>query len=609
MGVPASTQPNHIPKTPAHQEPSAEPDRESEATLARATDLSVGTLVVREIQGRHEWNARVLGLPHYDLRQGYEWGEVRESQGWAPRRLAVFDNGTCVAAVSILIRRLPIPRWSILYAPGGPLLLDVKYEPAWQALMEGIRRLAAETRAVFLRVDPKVRNEDAALRDALLARGFRLLGEDWTTWNTPRIGMTMDVKEPEEEIKRTLRKRYREYIASAPKRGLAVRRAVSSKDARDFHLSLAIMGRQKRLPVRGRRHFKRLWAEYVRPGRGVLLLAEHKGEVVGGLLGARLGRKAEMLYVNIREQVGGMRLHQGPLLYWEFIRWAKEFGCEMIDWGGTGTHFLPKEDDPGFGIYHFKLGFNSRLEYRTGYYDLVFLPRLYESFRTLETSAAARAWTVRSKFNARFSRLREALQTGVRKARQFQVSLRQRGVAKTFYWAGFGYFKSNRLAIFARDLSGAPIDVTPRADVTFEVWNADDLRAWRGNRPDLPPEFFQDEIDGVETCVVALFRGEVVGLIWIYSFDDASRLFNLRVLEADLNNGCVLPQYRGRGLFRDILVHSCLWLRDHDYRTAYACVHTGNLPSLRAFRNVGFGEIGSVRHFLVYRPKFYRGEL
>lgn len=566
----------------------------------------MGTYTVREIRSRGEWNGLVVSLPNHDVRQGYEWGEVRTTQGWTPRRLAVFNDGACMAAVSILVKRLPLLGWSVLYAPGGPLLADDAPTSAWDTLLEGLHRTAAETRAIFLRLSPKVPNEQGVWRAALVARGFQPLDEDWTIWNTPRVGMTMDLGEPEAELQRRLRKRFREYIASAAKRGVTVRPAVSVEEVRQFHTSLAVVGRRKGLPVRGRPYFERLWSEFLRPGRGVLLVAEHQGEIVGGLLGVRLGSKATMLYVSVRDHAVGLKLNQGPLLYWEFVRWAKAAGCEMIDWGGTGTHFPPREDDPGFGVYHFKLGFNSKLEYLTGYYDLIFRPRLYASFRTLEIWGSAIAWTVRSRFNARFSSVRDWLRVWVRKARQLRISLGLRGVRETLYWAAFGFLRPNRFVILARDLRADGRIPTPRDGVTLEVWDAGQLQAWRAGCADLPPEYYQDRIGGVDVCAVARVGEEVAGLIWIYGPEDASRLFQLRVAEAELNAGFVLPQYRKQGLFKDILDVACLWLKERGCRTAYAGVHDRNTPSLKAFRGAGFRDIGSVRHFLVFRPKVSR---
>lgn len=353
---------------------------------------------VVEIRDRCVWNQLVLRLPSYDLEQGYEWGEVLREAGWSPHRYAIMDGENCMAAISIMALQVPGIGHSLLYASRGPMG-QWQDEIEWSGLMTAIRRVADTTRAIFLRVSPGVRREESKLHEELLRRSFIQLPDDWTTWNAPRVVMTMSLDESEEELRRRIRKRFWNYISSAPRRGLSVRPATREEEVRAFHTSMVAMGREKNYPVRGVRYFEGLWQHYLSSGSGVLLLAERGGEPAGGLLGARFGRKAYMLYTSVRGAESSSHLHQGPLLYWEFIRWAKEAGCDSIDWAGSGTRFPPRPDDPGYGVYHFKLGFGSSLEYLTGYYDLVFRPGLYRAFRFAERRLLPSAWYLRARFN------------------------------------------------------------------------------------------------------------------------------------------------------------------------------------------------------------------
>ena len=129
------------------------------------------------------------------------------------------------------------------------------------------------------------------------------------------------------------------------------------------------------------------------------------------------------------------------------------------------------------------------------------------------------------------------------------------------------------------------------------------MRAWRHQRRGLSSEFFQDTIDGVDTCAVAMVGEALAGMIWIYRREHPSRLFRLEAYEAELNHGYILTEFRGHGLFSAVLTFTCRLLQTQGYRTVYAGVHAGNGPSLRAFHNAAFQDIGSVRHYLVFRPK------
>ena len=77
-------------------------------------------------------------------------------------------------------------------------------------------------------------------------------------------------------------------------------------------------------------------------------------------------------------------LFPGEPIYWEVMRWAKARGAEMCDFGGTGTAWPPTPDSPAYSLYFFKQGFNANPIYLTGYYDLVFRPRLYRIVRYAE---------------------------------------------------------------------------------------------------------------------------------------------------------------------------------------------------------------------------------
>lgn len=352
--------------------------------------------LAREVLEREEWNAHVLSVPGVDLEQGWEWGEVMRASGWRAHRYTVLDGGACVGAISLAEARLPLLGHSILYASRGPVL-DPGNDAAWAGVLEAIRYVAARTRPVFLRVSSGRPRTDVRYHEALLRHGFRPLEDDWTTWNAPRIVVTMSLAGDEAELRRRLRKTIRQEISLAARRAVTVRAARSEAEILRFHGLLATIGRQKEFPVRRLERFRALWHHYVLSGQGVLLLAEHEGALVGGLLGARFGRRGYLQCAAVRRD--GAHLHQGPLLYWEFIRWAKAAGCEAIDWGGSGTHFPPRAADSGYGVCQFKLGFGGQLEYRLGYYDLVFVPALYHLVRASERWLLPFAWKLRARVN------------------------------------------------------------------------------------------------------------------------------------------------------------------------------------------------------------------
>lgn len=189
-----------------------------------------------------------------------------------------------------------------------------------------------------------------------------------------------------------------------------------------------------------------------------------------------------------------------------------------------------------------------------------------------------------------------------RQARRFWIGIRQQGLFTTLYWSAFGYLRPNRFVVLARDLQTRPSPPV-RSDLRFAVWSADQLAAWRRGRSGLAPEFFQDSIEPVRRCMVALAGDDVAGLIWIYGPLRRTRMFRLYEGEVELNAGYVRPAYRGHRIFRDVIAAACGSLAAAGYTMAYAAVHSGNEPSLRAFRGAGFADLATIRHFFLYRPR------
>lgn len=376
------------------------PIRNGHAALAEIPAVRARNQAHRvvEIVDRDQWNELILRRGDYDLGQGWEWGEVQREAGWTPYRYAVLAGSSCIAAVSLACCRLPGLGHSILYASRGPLV-DWHDERAWYGILPAIRQLAERQRAIFFRVSPAVSHDDVGVRAALARHQFHPIEDDWTTWNAARVVLTLPLDADEAALHGQLRKGIRRDLAAAQRRGARVRLAQDRADLLAFHRLTVAAGREKGYPVRPLARLEALWDAYVARGNGALLLTEHEGALIGGVLALRFGRRAYLHRATIVRSDEGQRLHQGPLVYWEFIRWAKAAGCALIDWGGSGTRFPPSEADDGYGVYQFKSGFGAELRYWVPYHDLVFRPSLYHLARAAERWVLPVAWRVRARLN------------------------------------------------------------------------------------------------------------------------------------------------------------------------------------------------------------------
>src|SRR5437762_4906178 len=141
---------------------------------------------VVEITDGETWNRLVLGRAHYELEEGWEWGEVQRGSGWTPHRYAVFGPAGCVGLASVASARLPGLPYSVLHACRGPLV-DREDEGVWGQILAAIRRLAEREHAILLRVSPSIPHDNVAFRACLARHGFEPLADDWTTWNPARV--------------------------------------------------------------------------------------------------------------------------------------------------------------------------------------------------------------------------------------------------------------------------------------------------------------------------------------------------------------------------------------------------------------------------------------
>jgi lipid II:glycine glycyltransferase (peptidoglycan interpeptide bridge formation enzyme) len=351
---------------------------------------------VRRITNAEQWNRLVLGFAGYDFKQAFEWGEVRRAHGWMPTRVGVFEDDECVAACALLTRKIP-GLGALVYAPRGPLFHAKGAAPLARLFAE-VESFAKSVGAIVVRLSPGISTDDESGLRALSEYGFVELPEPWTTWNTPRHVQVLDLTADEKMLLAGMRRRLREYVGAAQRRGIVVEACERDDDLVAFHHLMVNVGKMKGFPVRDLGYYRALVSQYRRAGALNLLIARAGDTVVGGLLGVHFGRRAYLLYTSVRANtVDQVKHHVAPAISWEFIRRARAEGCELADFGGSGVLLPPQQSDPGWGVYHFKAGLGCRLETFVPFQDLVLRPRLYRLFRLAETTVLPQLWTLMSR--------------------------------------------------------------------------------------------------------------------------------------------------------------------------------------------------------------------
>ncbi|MFZ0420463.1 MAG: peptidoglycan bridge formation glycyltransferase FemA/FemB family protein [Candidatus Sulfotelmatobacter sp.] len=334
------------------------------------------------------WDATILELGG-SLYQSWDWGELREGEGWAAWRIVGKDGCKVRAAVQILERRLPVVGLGIMYAPRGIVTAPGDYD-AIRELTKWLYEFVRKRRAIALRIDPTILDSDESTKDVLRRIGYRWLSEEqWSVWNRPRAIMKVDISLGEDDILNNMRKEHRYCIRRALRDGLTVEINDDLSSLHDFYPLLVKTGQRQQIIVRGIDHFIELHRKFVSGGKGVIAIARENGRALAAIVCTRLGKTCYYLNGGFDWEYRDRRPNQ--MLHWKVIQWARQTGCTEYDLAGANTKYPPSEQRSS-GVYEFKKGFGAGLRYYAGYFDLVGYPALYSLFRVAERHAGDAAY-------------------------------------------------------------------------------------------------------------------------------------------------------------------------------------------------------------------------
>lgn len=329
---------------------------------------------------RDDYNAAVQMSPQADLLQSYEWGELKQRTGWQPLRAILRDDaGDVKAAFTLLQKRLPYVNRSFMYAPRGPAL-NYDDESTLTTVLETLRGIARERGASFVKIDPDVPKPRPDILQRLQDHGF-VPARFRPHWGgvQPVAVCRLSLDGDEDELLASFHHKTRYNIRLAQRKGVHVRTGDRS-DLPKFFTVWQETARRQNFATRGLDHLYELWDLIVASDMGTLLLAEHDGKVLAGVIATVFGNKAWYLYgATLSEHRDRMPMY---LLQWETIRWAKARGCTLYDFLGVSCHMNPQE--PIYGLYRFKRGFNTDYTEFIGEFDLPLQPRFHKVWNRLE---------------------------------------------------------------------------------------------------------------------------------------------------------------------------------------------------------------------------------
>lgn len=278
-------------------------------------------------------------------------------------------RGEITGSAAVLVRRFPVVGTSLLYAPRGPVC-DPHDGETLRALKSGVDLLAARHRAHAFKMDPDLPMSDETFASLAREMGFsRFFGPEGFETIQARFNYRLALQgRTEEELLAHLTQQTRRNIRIAMRQGVQVRIA-GPEGLDDFSRLMEITGRRDGFAVRPKTYFARFLSALGDHAR--LYLAIYQGKTVAGAVATCFGGKT--CYVYGASDNEHRNVMPNYLVQWEMIRWALETGCSVYDFQGISGNF-ESEDNPLFGLYRFKRGFNGQVDELAGEFDYVYRP-------------------------------------------------------------------------------------------------------------------------------------------------------------------------------------------------------------------------------------------
>jgi lipid II:glycine glycyltransferase (peptidoglycan interpeptide bridge formation enzyme) len=293
------------------------------------------------------WDAFVESAAHRSFPQLWAWGELRTGAGWRPLRIAVGpDEQHPRAGAQLLLRRVPLSRWSLAYAPRGPVG-DLDDPAVRDALVAGLRDLGVNERIGRLRADPETTPAEPY--------GAALLTDPWR--DAPKVQppttRLIDLTADHDALWSDLARKHRQYVSKAAREGVTVEQVDTETSPgptavilADFDLIYRSTGQRAGFAVRIPDYYRRVYAAYAATGRARLFFAVRDGERVATLFHLICGDRVAEVYGGMTEVGAASRANY--LLKWEAIRAFQADGLRTYDLWGLATGGIRKFKE-GFG--------------------------------------------------------------------------------------------------------------------------------------------------------------------------------------------------------------------------------------------------------------------
>ena len=283
--------------------------------------------------------------PHF--LQTEAWEEFQKSEG--AKTFRVKDKNFEFMAIS-----RPTSLGNYLMVPYGPVLKDKK---AFKPALEALKKLAAEQKAIFIRVEPTL---------SFSASEMKKFGFKETHHIEPKHTWILDLTQSEEDILGAIESRKVRYYRNYAKKGLSIR---TSHDPKEMKILFKLYSE-----VAANDNFQTFDEKYLEnqlkfPFATLYIVElEEEGKKVPIAAALMYDTDDTCYYAHTGADYEHRKFNAGIILLIKMILDAKANGRKNFDFWGVTTSEDPKH--PWYGFSKFKKSFGGALVTYTGTYDL-----------------------------------------------------------------------------------------------------------------------------------------------------------------------------------------------------------------------------------------------
>ena len=287
---------------------------------------------------------------HFDgasLMQSLNWTKVKSN--WDCEAIYIKKEGKIVAAMTVLIEKVPFMKKTLMYAPRGPVC-DVYDIDLVKEIVKEADVLAKKYNAFLLKFDPNEKY-DEKLEKIYTDNGFKVIGKnkDKDKLIQPLHDMILYLDGYDEEsLMKTFAEKTRYNIRLAKRKGVEVYHSRSKEDLKTFYELYKITTIRDKIGCRSYEYFEKMLDTYDENSFRIYI-AKHGDDKLSGALAFNYGK--ELFYLYGASSNEKRNLMPNYLMQWEMIKWGIETHCKKYNFGGVLNL------EPNNGLYKFKIGF------------------------------------------------------------------------------------------------------------------------------------------------------------------------------------------------------------------------------------------------------------